>query len=154
MCCNNRVIHWSTILFALIAAAVPTVLFVFGILANVFPFTIIAVAFAIVALLAIGFIAAFSRKRSSKPCERTNLFVGNNDDMCCCDISCICRYGLELLVYAGILLFVGLIATAVVFSGFFPLVVAFVALVSFFVVATLITFVRLINCYLSEQCDC
>ncbi len=148
MCCNSRVPHWSTIVVALVAAAVPTLLYAFGIIANVFPLTLVAIAFATVAIFTLAYFAYFGREHRS----RKNSVIGN-ENSCCCDIECVCQYSLEILVYAGLLFFAAFIAVAAVNNAIFGLVVALVAIVSFLLFATLLTVIRLVNCYVNERCE-
>ena len=148
MCCNSKVPHWSTILIALAAAAVPTLLYFFGIIADIFPLTLIAIAIATVAIFNLGYFAYFGKERRS----HKNSLLGS-ENPCCCNLECICQYSTEILVYAGLLFFAAFIAVAAVNSATFGLLVALVAIVSFLLFATLLTVIRLINCYVNERCE-
>ena len=148
MCCNSKAPHGSTILIALAAAAVPALLYFFGIISDVFPLTLVAIAVATVAIFALGYFAYFGKERRS----HKNSLLGN-ENTCCCDIECICEFSTEILVYAGLLFFAAFIAVAAVNSATFGLLVALVAIVSFLLFATLLTVIRLINCYVNERCE-
>ncbi len=146
MCCNSRSAHWATVVIALVAAAVPTLLYAFGIITRLFPLTLIAAALAVVAVLGLGYLAYFGKER--RQCGNSTL-IGE----CCCDRGCLCNYATELLVYAGLLFFAAFIAIAAVNTAVFGLVVALIAIVSFLSFATLLTIIRIVACGINERCD-
>ncbi len=146
MCNTNRNITWSTILLALVAAVVPTLLYAFGISTLVFPLTIVGLALAVIGLFATGYFTACNSVG-----ERQSIITCENQ--CACYSSCICRHAVDLLVYAALLFFVSFVSIATITTAVFGLAVAIVALVSFLSFALIITVIRLVYCYISRRCN-